>query len=210
MMICEYHKCKYSATWWTCSRCGSHCCQKHQAFISPFVVHCACCGFERQLTDWRKLRIVLFAWLLFFGYVVGLLVLIFLAGCRSLQVDPISDGFVVHVRVPIPVQVERRALMASRDQMLWKHVPYTSVHGAGDNWHFYSLPAAIRYMKGPGVIVLPGIRDRWANGDGDVDLEDIVKAIADASHTAAFRVARICRLCPERCDGIPGYTCPEE
>jgi hypothetical protein len=35
------------------------------------------------------------------------IILILLAGCQSLQVDPIQDGYAVHVRVPIPVEPVR-------------------------------------------------------------------------------------------------------
>lgn len=76
-----------------------------------------------------------------------------------------------------------------------------------DWWHWTVL-IGIRNMGGPGVEVPVGVEDYFdADGDGDVDLRDIVEHIARASETVSFRAAKICRACPERCDGVPGFTC---
>ena len=40
---CEAPGCTEPSTWWTCSRCGAHCCQRHQTFTGMIVPTCSCC-----------------------------------------------------------------------------------------------------------------------------------------------------------------------
>lgn len=43
MIDCEKPGCVCPYSWWTCSNCGAHCCEKHQTFVHAFVCSCWCC-----------------------------------------------------------------------------------------------------------------------------------------------------------------------
>ena len=48
-MTCDLPGCDYPATWWTCHRCGSHTCRRHQAFTGAIVASCSLCEARRPI-----------------------------------------------------------------------------------------------------------------------------------------------------------------
>lgn len=50
---CWVPSCKRPPTWWTCWKCGAHCCHEHQRFVDVKVVECAACAPTIQFL-WRK------------------------------------------------------------------------------------------------------------------------------------------------------------